>query len=63
MFARLVQECRYELLEFGGSGAGGADLHTRSAELLGRNMRPKPGKKKRKKDMEEFGSQGRSFGG
>ena len=35
-----------------GEGAGDADLHTRSAEMLGRKGRPKPG-------MEEYGSKGR----
>ena len=53
MFAKLIQECRSELLEFGASGAGSADLHTRSAEALGVEMRPKPGKKKRKTYYEQ----------
>jgi len=55
LFSRLIHECRVEVLE----GAGDPDLHTYSVELLGKKGRPKPGKDQ-PKEVEEYGSPGRS---
>lgn len=54
LFADIIQECRAVLED--------ADLHVRSVEALGREGRPKPdvvtGKRKKRGDVDEYGSPG-----